>query len=105
MYSHNMRISKKTAAEALRTVEGGERFFNADGSAFASLRELAERVGAMPQDVFNHHCSSQKCDFAAWIEDILHDATLAKTLRAAKGVRSKIEKALRERVAQLEAYL
>lgn len=100
-----MRISKKTAAEVLRNVEGGERFFNVDSSVFASLRELCERMGSMPQDVFNYHCSSQKCDFASWVEDILHDATLAKTLRAAKGVRPKIEKALRERVIQLESYL
>lgn len=100
-----MRISKKTAAEIVRTVEGGERFFNADGSACASLRELAECARTMPQEVFNHHCSSQKCDFAAWIEDILHDPTLAKTLRSAKGVRAKIEKALADRVAQLERFI
>ena len=100
-----MRITKEKAQEILRTVQGSERFFNADGTVSANVRELRGHLAQMPQGAFNHHCSSQRCDFAAWIEDIFHDATLAKNLRAAKGIRAKVEKTVADRLAQLEKYL
>lgn len=99
-----MRMTKEHAEEVLRGVGGNERFFNADGSVCASLKELAERLPQMPQETFNHHCSSQKCDFASWVEEVLHDPVLAKSLRAAKGIRAKVEKALADRVSQLEKH-
>lgn len=99
-----MRLTKTTARDILRQVDGGERFFNADGNVFASLAEFDAVLSRMPQDVFNNHCNSQKCDFASWIEDVLHDAVLAKDIRKAKGVRAKIEKRISERLAQLAKY-
>lgn len=104
-YNKKMAITKTTARDILRQVYDGERFFCADGSICASLAEFSARVKDMPQEAFNHHCNSQKCDFAEWIEHVLHDAVLAKDLRKAKGVRAKIEKRVEERVAQLEKYL
>lgn len=99
-----MRLTKTTARDILRQVEGGERFFNADGSVFASLAEFDAALSAMPQDVFNNHCNSQKCDFASWIEAVLHDAVLAKDMRKANGVRAKIEACVSKRFAQLAKY-
>ncbi|MBI5912892.1 hypothetical protein HY839_00425 [Candidatus Azambacteria bacterium] len=99
-----MRLTKTTARDILRHVEGAERFFNADGNAFASLAEFDAALSNMPQDVFNNHCNSQRCDFASWIEDILHDAVLAKDIRKANGVRAKIEARISERLAQLAKY-
>src|SRR3989344_7067361 len=87
-----MRLTKITARDILRQVEGEERFFNADGNVFAGLAEFAEALARMPQDVFNNHCNSQKCDFALWVENVLHDAVLAKDIRKANGIRAKIEK-------------
>ncbi|MCR4322792.1 MAG: hypothetical protein NUV61_01765 [Candidatus Azambacteria bacterium] len=99
-----MRLTKTTACDILRQVEGEERFFNSDGSVFASLAEFDAALSGMPQDVFNNHCNSQRCDFAAWIEDVLHDAVLAKDIRKAKGVRAKIEARISERLGQLAKY-
>ncbi len=103
-YDAIMRITKIKAQEILRMVGGGERFFVADGKVCASLSELAEQVCVMSQEAFNHHCTSKMCDFAAWIADILHDETLAKNVRGAKGVRAKVEALIAERAAQLERY-
>lgn len=99
-----MRITKAKAQDILRSVGGSERFFVADGKICANLTELAEHVSAMPQEAFNHHCASQKCDFAAWIADVLRDETLAKNVRAAKGIRAKVEALIADRVTQLEKY-
>lgn len=88
----------------MRRVEGAEQFFSKDGKTFAGLVELSEGFRTMPQDVFNFHCNSQKCDFAVWINDILHDAVLCNTLLKAKGIRSAIENHIAKRVVQLEKY-
>ena len=100
-----MAINKTTARDILRQVYEGDRFFNADGKIFSSLADFSVHVKDMPQEVFNYHCNSQKCDFAEWIEGVLHDTVLAKDIRKAKGVRAKIEKRIDERVVQLEKYL
>ena len=99
-----MRLTKTTARDILRRVEGGECFFNADGSVFADLVEFDAALSSMPQDAFNNHCNSQRCDFAAWIEDVLHDTVLAKDIRKANGVRAKVEARVSERLAQLAKY-
>jgi len=100
-----MAINKTTARDILRQVYEEDRFFNADGNIFSSLADLGAHVKDMPQEIFNYHCNSQKCDFAEWIEGTLHDAVLAKDIRKAKGVRAKIEKRVDERVMKLEKYL
>lgn len=100
-----MAINKTTARDILRQVYEGNCFFNTDGKIFSSLADFSVHVKDMPQEVFNYHCNSQKCDFAEWIEGVLHDTVLAKDIRKAKGVRAKIEKRIDERVAQLEKYL
>lgn len=99
-----MRLTKTTVRDILRKVEGGERFFNTDGNVFASLAEFDAALSSMPQDAFNSHCNSQRCDFASWVEDVLHDAVLAKDIRKAGGVRAKIEARISERLAQLAKY-
>ena len=100
-----MAINKTTARDILRQGYEEDRFFNADGNIFSSLADLGAHVKDMPQEIFNYHCNSQKCDFAEWIEGTLHDAVLAKDIRKAKGVRAKIEKRVDERVLKLEKYL
>ncbi len=99
-----MRLTKTTARDILRRVEGGKCFFNADGSVFASLEEFDAALPGMSQEIFNNHCNSQKCDFAAWIEGVLHDEVLAKDIRKANGVRAKVEARVSERLAQLAKY-
>lgn len=88
----------------MRAVQGQESFFNKDGAVFSSLAELAQNCKTMSQDVFNYHCNSQKCDFASWIETVLHDETLAQNIVKAKGVRLTIESHIQKRIAQLSKY-
>lgn len=100
-----MRLTKSKAAEIMRTVAGGECFFNNDGKVFCGLADLAREIAVMPQPVFHFHCNSQKCDFVGWINDILHDEKLARDISAAKGIRVKIEDLILKRASQLEKYL
>ena len=89
----------------MRTVQGGECFFNNDGKVFCNLADFAREIAAMPQPAFNFHCNSKKCDFAGWIADILHDEKLAKDMIAAKGIRAEIEGLIIKRASQLEKYI
>lgn len=98
------RLNKTKAQDIARTVEGQERFFPRDGAALSSIFDLEAHVRMMPQDAFNHHCNSQKCDFASWIKDILHDDVLAQNILKAKGVRAFVESHIRKRIGQLAKY-
>lgn len=98
------RLNKAKAQDIARTVEGQERFFSTDGAAFSSLADLSAHLRMMPQDAFNHHCNSQKCDFAPWIKDILHDDVLAQNILKAKGVRATVESHIQKRIEQLAKY-
>ncbi len=88
----------------MRRVQGDKRFFNKDGGVFATMQELYEGICSLPQDVFNYHCNSQKCDFALWIADILHDDALAQNILKAKGARLTVENAIQKRLMQLAKY-
>lgn len=99
------RLNKTKALDIMRTVEGSERFFASNGAVFSNLPDLGAQIQSMPQDIFNHHCNSQKCDFALWIQDILHDDVLAQNISKAKGVRATIEGTIKKRIEQLAKYL
>ncbi len=99
------RLNKTKAQDITRTVEGQECFFACDGAVFSNIADLCSHIRKMPQDVFNHHCSSQKCDFALWIKDVLHDDVLAQNILKAKGMRATVESAIQKRIDQLAKYI
>lgn len=98
------RLNKTKAQDIARTVDDQQRFFARDGAVFSSLSDLGAHVRTMPQDAFNHHCNSQKCDFASWIKDVLHDDVLAQNIIKVKGVRPSVESHIQKRIEQLAKY-
>lgn len=98
------RLNKTKAHDITRTVGGQECFFVCNGVVLSSLSDLGAHIRTMPQDTFNHHCNSQKCDFASWIKDVLHDELLAQNILKAKGVRASVEGHIQKRIEQLAKY-
>ena len=78
--------SKRTAP-ALQLVEApsGKAFWVNFGPIVNNLRALRD---ALAHDItdqqFTHHVSGSRNDFAAWVEDVLCDASCATALRRAK---------------------
>lgn len=100
-----MRITKAKAVEIMRPVVGDKRFFSCDGGAWSTLVECAERMKSMPQEAFHRHCNGERCDFANWIGGVLGDEKLASDVKKCKSVRACVEKAIANRVTQLQKYL
>jgi len=56
-------------------------FWCCDGSIFRDMKELAEGLAAMSDDIFAHHANSEKNDFSNWLRDVIKDEKLAKDLQ------------------------
>ena len=66
-------------------------FYLSNGKVLRSIAELEEALKYMPEDVFIHHVTAEKNDFADWVESVFCDAGLAKGMRQAKGRQELIE--------------
>ena len=79
--------SKKSSGKEKRQLvraSGEYCFWTNDGSVISNLSELADVLGSMDSAVFAHHVTRDRNDFADWIEGVLLDAELAKSIRSAK---------------------
>ena len=80
--------SKKTAVKkhvrALVCAPGEECFWTSDGRVLEDLNQLQMAFGTMGDEVFLHHVTKEKNDFAEWVEHVLDDAACAADLRRAK---------------------
>lgn len=79
-----------------KTIEIGpdKYFYLVDGTTLKSLKELAAALTKMTKEVFNHHVTKDKNDFANWIEGVFENKKLAAEIRkakTAKGAAAKIK--------------
>ncbi len=74
---------KEQAQKFLAKVPEEHIFRCYDGSAFRDMKELAESLAAMSDDVFAHHVNSENNDFCNWVRDVIEDDELASELVAA----------------------
>ncbi len=58
-------------------------FWGRDGTVFRDMKELAEGLAAMSDDVFAHHVNAEKNDFSNWVRDVIKDEKLASDLALA----------------------
>lgn len=62
----------------------GECFWSRDGQILRNLADLQLAFGSMDDEIFLHHVTKEKNDFADWVEHVLGDAHCAQALRTAK---------------------
>ncbi len=74
----------KASKRALVCANGEQCFWTTDGKIIANLVELRDTLAGMSGDVFTHHVTKQKNDFAEWIGSVLEDPELAKNIRGAQ---------------------
>jgi hypothetical protein len=92
-------IKKSAQKRALVCAEGEQCFWTTDGNIIGNLVELRDRLNEMADEVFAHHVTKERNDFANWINDVLNDAELAQAIRKAKKAqtaRLAIVRSLRE---------
>lgn len=98
------RESKEKAAAILSHVSTHSSFQLHQGRELRSLRDLYDALGSMSPDIFQHHVSPIKNDFANWIQDILGDDRLAKKIMPVKD-KEKVRSLIEERIQELNRIL
>jgi len=74
----------KDKKRSLVCANGMECFWTCDGKVLVNIVELRDALSSMADDVFKHHVTKDKNDFAEWIEHILLDRELGIAIRKAK---------------------
>lgn len=77
-------VGKKTLVYA----DSKTSFWIVDGQILNSLMALQNVLSSMEKEVYAHHVTKDRNDFADWVEKVLEDGDCAKALRSAKTVSS-----------------
>ncbi len=72
-----------------------KRFVLNDGRILKDLKELADALEHMSDDVFRHHVNESKNDFGNWTKDVLLEKELAEDLQ-------KVDNQLHAQIAVLK---
>ncbi len=77
------KASPKVEITVKRFIEAPEdkRFVLNDGRILKDLKELADALEHMSEDVFRHHVNEAKNDFSNWARDVLNEKELAEDLQ------------------------
>lgn len=84
------RAKKNTVKETPSVVyaSGDQCFWSCDGHILASLYDLEHALSCIEQTTYNHHVTSDRNDFANWVEFVLCDKECADGLRRSKTQRA-----------------
>jgi hypothetical protein len=66
--------------QALGEAPSESRFVVSDGRILKDLKELADALHDMSNDVFRHHVNEFRNDFSSWVRDVFNDQELAEEL-------------------------
>jgi hypothetical protein len=78
----------KKAKRVLVQAQGEQCFWTHNGAIISTLIDLSNLLASMHADIFKYHVKKDKNDFADWVEFVLGDAELAKSLRSARTPKS-----------------
>ena len=59
-------------------------FILCNGKPVKNIKELADIMEEIEDEIFNHHVTPDKNDFATWVKDIFKDIELAEKLAGIK---------------------
>jgi hypothetical protein len=76
-------MSKEQVQKLLSRVPEEYAFWCHDGSVYRDMKELAEGLVKMPDEVFAYHANPEKNDFSNWVRDMIKDDKLADDLALA----------------------
>lgn len=77
------RTRKSTKTKNLKLTEkvpDEYAFWCCDGRRFTSMKDLAEALSSMSDEVYIYHVNVGKNDFYNWVRDIIQDVELANSL-------------------------
>lgn len=88
------RITKKVISVTISNISPDKYFVLHDGRTIKGIKELADIMDNINDEIFYYHVNDQKNDFSNWIRDVFNEITLAENIQ---DMRNKID-------VQLEIY-
>jgi len=76
--------TKANQPRVLVCANGEHCFWLNDGRIVHDLRELSAVLESMHKHLFTHHVTTERNDFADWVERVLNDADCAAKLRRSR---------------------
>jgi len=79
-------IGKKTVSKTKKLQDAPieQYFILCNGQPIKNVKELADIIEDLRDEVFNHHVNMDKNDFAKWISDVFNEIDLAEQLADVK---------------------
>lgn len=82
------KITKKTETtkkkKILKDAPETQYFLFCDGHPVKNVKELAEKLEHIQEEVFNHHVTENRNDFVNWIKDVFEEIELAEEIAGLK---------------------
>jgi hypothetical protein len=84
--SKKMSVSRKTASAQVKhsAQVASHPFITLDGKQLQSIVQLARELDSMTDEVFYHHVTESRHDFATWIKDCFALEQLSQELTTAR---------------------
>ncbi len=82
---------KKTEKLPVIQADENSSFWVNNGPVLRNIKDLADGLKNMSEELFAYHVSADKNDFASWVGNILKDEKLAKSLSKSKTLKSTIK--------------
>jgi len=78
-------------AKKEQSVPPDKCFWVHKGPVLKSLKELKTALGKMKKETFVHHVSESKNDFGKWVNDVIGNKKLGKSIKSAKSKSATIK--------------
>jgi hypothetical protein len=95
------KVVREKALEILKEVPLERVFWVYQGPVVKRLEELPPTLKSMSTETFQHHVTSEKNDFAKWIDDVVLDKDLASALFKVKS-KASVQRMVSARVKELK---
>jgi|SRR3989344_3276788 len=95
------KVSVEKASAILKPVSPYSIFKLHKGRELRSLQDLHDSLTEMENEVFYHHVSRGKNDFANWVRDIIGDEDFAKKIRKVKH-KYQLKELINKRIRELQ---
>lgn len=84
-------MRQKTEKLAVIQADENSSFWINNGPILKNIKDLADALANMSEELFAYHVNAEKNDFAVWAENVLKDETLAKNLAKSKSLKAAIK--------------
>ena len=104
MFFSKPKLSIHEAHRILSDVAQEKCFNTSNGMVLRNLHELAQAISHMEENVFLHHVTKEKNDFATWVQEVVEDSYLASKLIKTRK-QPKSASLIRDRITSIEKHI